>query len=109
MSINYTNYSNPKSFNPIKDEDEIIITTETEIEQVIEPESSQDEIKMGYVDCAQLNLREYADKDSNPPIAVLTKDEEVMIISEDDPDWYEVCTSRGQEGFCMKQYIRVES
>lgn len=109
MKTNYTNYSNSEPLTTsYEDSNEIIIQTETDIEEVSDVESYENDTKMGYIDCEKLYLREMADKDSKP-ITILEKNDEVMITSEDDPDWYGIYTSMGQEGFCMKQYIRVES
>lgn len=82
-------------------------TSDVKEETVIEEDTVVDDTKMGYVDCDKLYLRTEASSDSEP-ITVLEKDEELMIVSEDDPDWYEVYTASGQDGFCMKNFIRVE-
>lgn len=90
------------------DSDTVVSAMGFSIEEIPEVEKDSEDItKMGYVDCDKLYLREEASSDSEP-ITVLEKNEELMIVSEDDPNWYEVYTATGQEGFCMKDFVRID-
>ena len=59
-------------------------------------------------DCFKLNVRIEPNKDSDI-MCVIGENEEVMI----DPyysteDWYKVYTKEGVDGFCMKEFIKVQ-
>lgn len=82
---------------------------EAVIEEVVDipEETVEEEKKFGIVECEQLYLRKEANKESEP-VTILKKNEELVIVSEDDPEWYEVCTASGQEGFCKKKFIKAK-
>lgn len=68
-------------------------------------------VKTGVVDgCAQLNVREKPNKESSV-IYVIHKADQVIIDEENStPDFYKVCLSTpSEEGFCMKEFIKIES
>lgn len=59
-------------------------------------------------DCFKLNVRTEPNKESDV-MCVIEENEEVMI----DPyysteDWYKVYTKEGVDGFCMKEFIKVQ-
>lgn len=72
-----------------------------------ELEKVEEKTKMGHVDCGKLYLRTEPSPESET-ITVLNKGEELMIVSEDNEEWYGVYTAAGQEGFCKKEFIKVD-
>lgn len=79
----------------------------TPVEDDVAVEQIEDKTQMGKVICGRLYLRSEPSSDSES-ITILNKDEELMIVSEDDPEWYSVYTAAGQEGFCKKEFIQVD-
>jgi hypothetical protein len=61
------------------------------------------------VNCTKLNVREQMNTGS-AVLCVLPASSEVKVIADEVPDeWYHVFTASGIEGFCMKQYISINS
>lgn len=65
---------------------------------------------MGYVDnCVRLNVRCNPSIDADV-IAEIDSGTKLMIDeNESTEDFYKVCTESGIEGFCMKQFVTIES
>lgn len=60
------------------------------------------------VNCARLNVREEANGDAEI-LGIINKGDAVEIdVDESTDDFYKVYTAKGLEGFCMKQFIRVD-
>ena len=110
MNTNYTNFSNDEIESivnePITAEFHDIVET-VEVEDDIHSEPVEDKTKMGVVTCGKLYLRSEPSTDAKD-ITVLSKGEELMIVSEDDEEWYGVYTASGQEGFCKKEFIKID-
>lgn len=89
-----------------------IVDEFTKTETVITPavlEAEKPEPMLGIVEVIELNVRETPVKDPKNILGTIKKDEEVEIdMEESTDDFYKVYTAKGLEGFCMKQYIRVE-
>ena len=95
---------NPKDYryamNPPVEKVVETITTETEavVETVI-----------GVVtECVKLNIRKEPSKDADILCEVKVDSELQVDLSKSTDDWYNVCTSAGIEGFCMKEYVNIE-
>lgn len=79
------------------------------VEEVAEPELEPEEYQMGnVVNCVKLNIRAASDPHAEI-VKVVDKGTEVMIyLDESTGDFYKVCTESGIEGFCMKQFIKIQ-
>ena len=59
-------------------------------------------------DCFKLNVRTEPNKESDI-MCVIEENEEVMIDPDySTEDWYKVYTKEGVDGFCMKEFIKVQ-
>lgn len=77
---------------------------EPEVEVVAEPE-----VVTGRVIATNLNVREEPVVDPDNVLGTIKAGAEVMIYeNESVGDFYKVCTEKGLEGFCMKQFIQVD-
>lgn len=64
---------------------------------------------LGVVEANELNVRETPVVDATNILGTVKKGVEVEIeMDESTDDFYKVYTATGLEGFCMKQFIRVE-
>lgn len=54
----------------------------------------------------EVYVREEPSKDSKP-VTTIKKDQEVMILSEHNGDWYKVCLPSGLEGYMMKSFVII--
>lgn len=121
---NYTRYSKmngeePTLINEVKTEvlpetdvvdESASIEVVSEVEPVVdhEPAPEPEVRKFGRVyGCTKLNVRSMPNRDAKI-LAEVVEGSELMI---DDGDstavFYKVCTERGIEGYCMKQYVKV--
>lgn len=120
MHTNYVNFTNGEDF----DNEVEIGVTETAVETMeledpeetveiypsVEEETEEtttDDTKLGMVTCGKLYLRVDPSPESDP-VTVLNKGDELMIVDEDDPEWYGVFTASGQEGYCKKEFIEIQ-
>lgn len=89
-----------------KEPEEKVEESKTETEKVVEPE---EEVVMGIVhNCDSLNVREKPNPDSDP-ITAIGKNVEVMILKKESTDeYYKICAASGIEGYCKKEYIKIE-
>lgn len=124
---NYTNYSKPKKEKPVEavapetTEENIQNIPETEyVEGLSDSEVSTEtttnttpEVVTGtVVNCEQLNIRADSSLFSEV-LCVINKGEEVEIIEEESTDtFYAIIYGKNKEvnveGFCMKQYIKID-
>ena len=81
----------------------------TQVEEVVaEPEVVEPEVMTGHA-TTSLNVREEPVVDPGNVLGVIKTGAEVMIYeNESVGDFYKVCTEKGLEGFCMKQFIQVD-
>lgn len=104
--MNKTNYSRMKSpgyTQPAKLEIEEV--TETVEEQVVEPEVNTARGKV--IDCKKLRVRRLPNPKADV-ICLLDEGDSVMInLDKSTTTFYEITTSAGVEGYCMKQYVAV--
>lgn len=118
MKTNYKSFSNNYSASDNDasifastevEENEIVEAPEIIEEENIEPEVVEEEKPskdlMGKTTC-KVYLRPTPGTDGNP-ITDLSKDEEILISSDENPDWYQVFTASGQEGYVMKQFVEL--
>ena len=94
--------------------DGVVISTEENNENNEEPEVKDneeiDEIVIGCVNVAKLNVREEANKTAKI-VTVIAKDSEVEInLSESTDDFYRVINVNGEEtfGYCVKEFITIK-
>lgn len=81
--------------------------TKEESEPIVE-DTPDHVLVHGVVNCDRLNIRCNPNIHSNVRCTVKAGTE-LMINKESSTDrWYSVCTSAGVEGFCMKDYIKVD-
>lgn len=104
MKTNYSKYGS-KNFK----EKEFIEKKEEPMTEESDHTEIKDEIKMGYVNCDRLYIRQGPGKDYDP-ITDIKKNDEIMIVSgfDNDSEWYEICSASGKDGFVMKEFIDVE-
>lgn len=80
------------------------VEPEVKEEPVVEPESVT-----GHVVADILNVREEPTVDPENILGTERKGAEVIVYTNESVgDFYKVCTAKGLEGFCMKQYIQVD-
>lgn len=93
---------------PVETEEEVVVpvTEETPVAPVVDDES---EGKYGVVTaCEKLNVRK-APNASASIVTTLDVDTEVMIDETESTDgFYKIYTGSGIEGYCMKQFIKVD-
>lgn len=122
MEHNYSKYSEKfkKTENDINNEIETNEIESNDINDEIETneiesndisnETTNEDFKTGIVTgCRKLYVRKKADKESEP-LCIINENEEVTVIFTETmlEDFYNVCTSTGIEGYCMKKYISVK-
>ena len=77
--------------------------------EVVEETKVEEVVITGSVTAEKLNVREEPVVDPNNILGTIDKGVEVIIdVEESTDDFYKVCTAKGLEGFCMKQYIQVD-
>ena len=88
------------------------ITQEPEVTVIpdVTPEEQEPKMLTGIViDCVRLNVRSAPDVTASV-ICTIPRNAEVVIIEEESVDeFYKIYTASGIEGFCMKQYIFINS
>lgn len=83
------------------------VKTEVKPEPQPEPEAPVKEVTGTVVDCEQLNVR-VAPVAGATPVTVINKGTLVVIDEAcSTEDWFKVYTEAGVEGYCMKQYIKL--
>lgn len=106
MNTNYVNFSNDENKPVVEETTTAEFLDCIEVPPIEDVENAKDETKMGKVICGKLYLRSKPSAEGEE-ITILNKDEELMIVSEEE-EWYEVYTAAGQEGFCKKEFIKVD-
>ena len=72
-------------------------------------EESEEDIKSGIIDgCKKLYVRKEANKDSEPVGIVTSKDDLSIDIAHSTDDFYKVITSNGLEGYCVKEFVKID-
>lgn len=88
----------------VTQEPEVTVTPD-----VIQEEQEPEMLTGVVVDCVKLNVRSAAEATA-PVICTIRRGTEVVIIEDESTDeFYAIYTASGIEGFCMKQYISIES
>lgn len=97
--------------------DETEETTEEVIEEVTEPEvivpSIEDGVENNEVigkisGFEKLYVRKEASKDSEPVGIVTDKDDLSIDVAHSTDDFYKVITSNGLEGYCVKEFVKID-
>ena len=92
-------------------------TTEEVTEEVTEPEvivpSIEDGVENNEVigkisGFEKLYVRKEANKDSEPVGIVTSKDDLSIDIIHSTDDFYKVITSNGLEGYCVKEFVKID-
>ena len=110
--IDYRNFSNVTNSFDV-DEEKIETVDEETIEELDAEEAEvadfdDDTMATGVVDRDKIYLRHDPSKDALS-LDVLERDEELLIdFSKSTDEWYNVCTATGQEGYVMKELLKVE-
>lgn len=101
------------TINEVVEQNNSILEVETNLEDTnVENEANNEvnTISKGIVTgCKALYVREKAFKESEQ-LAILKENEEVSIVYRDteSEDFYEVLTTSGIQGYCMKKYISIK-
>lgn len=75
------------------------------VDKVIE----KDALLTGIVaDCFRLNIRKKPDKNADIITVVNLMTQLKIDEKKSTDDWYYVCDSSGNSGYCMKQYVTIE-
>lgn len=97
--------------------DETEETTEEVTEEVTEPEvivpSIEDGVENNEVigkisGFEKLYVRKEASKDSEPVGIVTDKDDLSIDVAHSTDDFYKVITSNGLEGYCVKEFVKID-
>lgn len=97
--------------------DETEETTEGVTEEVTEPEvivpSIEDGVENNEVigkisGFEKLYVRKEASKDSEPVGIVTDKDDLSIDVAHSTDDFYKVITSNGLEGYCVKEFVKID-
>lgn len=108
MGTNYTMFSKIEDNNEILNEENDTVEMEEIVEDISDQEANtEDEYIMGKVSCDKLYVRTEPYKDS-APLTIIEKNDEIMILSSDDQDFYHICTAAGIEGYVVKTFISIE-
>ena len=92
-------------------------TTEEVIEEVTEPEvivpSIENNVENNEVigkisGFEKLYVRKEASKDSEPVGIVTDKDDLSIDVARSTDDFYKVITSNGLEGYCVKEFVKID-
>lgn len=101
----YTRFSNPIEEEAIEEVAEPVEMTEVG-EQPVEPVRKEPKIGT-VVDCTSLNVREKPSVTADV-VCTITNGVTVEVDeTESTTEFYKICTEIGEEGFCMKKYIRI--
>ena len=99
-------------------EQEVAPVVETVVETAVEPEvvapvapieeaKQPDILSAIVVDCAKLNVREEPSPKANVVAIIDASNEVVVYDSESFGNYYKVCTASGIEGYCVKDYLKL--
>lgn len=97
--------------------DETEETTEEVTEEVTEPEVIVPNIEDGVENnevigkisgFEKLYVRKEASKDSEPVGIVTDKDDLSIDVAHSTDDFYKVITSNGLEGYCVKEFVKID-
>lgn len=92
-------------------------TTEEVTEEVTEPEVivpsiennvENNEVKGKVSGFENLYVRKEASKDSEPVGIVTDKDDLSIDVAHSTDDFYKVITSNGLEGYCVKEFVKID-
>lgn len=112
--VNETVEQVEESINEVK---ELTDEVQETIEEVIEPEvivpSIEDGVENNEVigkisGFEKLYVRKEANKDSEPVGIVTDKDDLSIDIIHSTDDFYKVITSNGLEGYCIKEFVKID-
>ena len=80
-----------------------------EVAEIVEPEVQVKDVTGTVVDCEKLNVR-VAPVAGSTPATIIDKGATVVIDKAcSTEEWFKVYTEAGVEGYCMKQFIKVNA
>ena len=84
------------------------VGTDNEASMIPDPVDPVIESKIGIVvDCLRLNLRSEPSTDSEVIRTIDSSAELVVYENESTDEFYKVCLADGNEGYCMKKFIKI--
>ena len=60
------------------------------------------------IDCRKLNIRKEPSANADVVCEVPESSELLIDISKSTAEWFNVCTTAGVDGFCMRKYVSIE-
>lgn len=89
--------------------DETPVVEEVEDEVVDEPVDDKPIIRGVVVDCSRLNVRETPALDGVILTQIARSTEVIIEEDESTDEFYKVCLATGLEGYCVKQFVKMEN
>ena len=96
-----------KSTNEIKETKEEVIEEVTEPD-IIVPIIENNKVIGKIIEFEKLYVRKEASKDSEPVGIVTDKDDLSIDVASSTDDFYKVITSNGLEGYCVKEFVKID-
>ena len=91
-----------------KSTNEIEETKEVTKSDIIVPIVENNEVIGKIIEFEKLYIRKEASKDSEPVGIVTDKDDLSIDIIHSTDDFYKVITSNGLEGYCVKEFVKID-
>lgn len=105
--INYKSYSDEThEFVDASDEMFYDQPNKTIMENAEEVDSLDDSL-IGVVNTREVYIRSRASRDSDP-VTTVKEGSELMILDLGYPDWYQVMTASGVEGYIMSEFVDLQ-
>ena len=82
---------------------EEVVTEENEVIDQYEEKTTKGIV----TGCDALYVRSEPNKKSNPNCIIKVSEEVAIDTDKSTYEWYKVCTEKGIEGFCMKEFISI--
>ena len=97
---------------PVLPEDQNEPEDQNDPEVITDPENNEDNsgtnLLAVVVNCAKLNVRKEAAKDSEIVCIIAKGDELAVDLDASTEDFYKINTSNGIEGYCVKDFIEIK-
>lgn len=91
----------------IKPVDEVMNTNEIVVDETDNSTSNTtNSSKKGIVKCSKLNIRKTPTKGSDI-LKIISEGTEVEILKDADDVWYKIRVGEIENGYCMKEFIKV--
>ena len=92
----------------VEEVEEEILEDAAEVEEEYADEAEETveaEVRGKVIGCMNLNVRFEADVESKVS-RIVSKNDTLIIDGEEEGDWYKITTMSGDQGYCMKKYIK---